>query len=76
MKSKQLPFIKMALVGFQSELEQDIQNTREKSRKCQDFTEWRRCGTWEVMHTNVEYLNWGKVEAFRYFQFLDIRYDD
>ena len=45
MKSKQLPFIKMALVGFQCELEQDIQNTREKLRKCQGFTEWRRCGT-------------------------------
>ena len=46
----------MALVGFQYELvslhvnevcfeeEQDIPNTREKSRKSQSVTEWYRCG--------------------------------
>ena len=30
---------------------------------------------WEI-HTNVGYLNWGEVEALRYFQLLDMRYDD
>ena len=46
----------MALVGFQYEPvsldvnevcfeeEQDIPNTREKSRKSQSVTEWYRCG--------------------------------
>ena len=28
------------------------------------------------MHTNVEYLSCGKVEALRYFQLSDMRYDD
>ena len=49
-------FSKMALVGFQYEPvsldvnevcfeeEQDIPNTREKSRKSESVTEWFRCG--------------------------------
>ena len=28
------------------------------------------------MHTNVEYLSCGKVEALGYFQLSDMRYDD
>ena len=28
------------------------------------------------MHTNVEYLSWGKVEALEYFQLSDMRYND
>ena len=78
----------MALVGFQYELvsfhvnevcfeeEQDIPNTREKSRKSQNVNEWCRCGKWDVMHTNVEHLSCGEVEALGYFQLLDMRYDD
>ena len=29
-----------------------------------------------VMHTNVEYLSCGEVEAWGYFHLLDMRYDD
>ena len=29
-----------------------------------------------VMHTNVKYLSCLKVEALRYFQLLDMRYND
>ena len=28
------------------------------------------------MHTNVEYLTYGEVEALGYFQLSDMRYDD
>ena len=78
----------MTLVGFQYEPgsfdvnevyfeeEQDIPNTREKSRKSQSVTERCRCGKWGVMHTNVEYLSCGEVEALGYFQLLHMRYDD
>ena len=78
----------MALVGFQYEKvsldanevcfeeEQDIPNTREKSRINQSVTEWCRCGKWGVMHTNVEYLSCSEVEALGYFQLSDMRYDD
>ena len=59
----------MALVGFQYkpasldvikvcfDEEQDIPNTREKSRKSQSVTEWRRCGKFGVMDTNAECLS-------------------
>ena len=57
------------------EEEQDIPNTREKSRKSQSVTKWCRCGKWDVMQTNVEYLSWGEVEAVGYFQLSDMRYD-
>ena len=53
--------------------EQDIPNTREKSRKSQSVTE---CGKWHVMHTNVKYLSCCEVEAFEYFQLSDMRYND
>ena len=78
----------MALVGFQYksvsfdvnkvcfEEEQDIPNTREKSRKSQSVTAWCRYGKWDVMHTNVEYLSCGEVEALGYFQLSDKKYDD
>ena len=78
----------MALVEFQYEPlslvinevcfeeEQDIPNTREKSRKSKSFTEWCRCEKWDVMHLNVEYLSWGEVEALVYFQLLNMRHDD
>ena len=78
----------MALVGFQHEPvsldvnevcfeeEQDIPNTREKSRKILSVKGWCRCGRWHVMHTNVEYLTYGEVEALGYFQLSDMRYDD
>ena len=56
--------------------EQDIPNSREKSRKSQSVTEWCRCGKCGVIDTNVECLNYGKVEALGYFQLLDMRYDD
>ena len=58
----------MALVGFQYEpvsldvnevcfeVELDIPNTCEKSRKSQSVTEWSRCGKGDVMHINIEYL--------------------
>ena len=78
----------MALVGFQYEPvsldvnevcfgeEQDILNTREKSWKSQSVTQWCRCGKWNVMHINVEYLSCGEVEVLGYFQLSDMRYDD
>ena len=78
----------MALVGFQYELlsldvnevcfegEQDIPDTCKKLRKSKNVTEWCRCGKWGVMHTNVEYLSCGEVEALGYFQLSDMRYDD
>ena len=78
----------MALVGFQYEPvsldvnevcfeeEQDILNTHEKSRKSHSVTEWCRCGKWDVMHTNVEYLSCGKVEVLGYLQLSDMRYVD
>ena len=81
-------FTKIALVGFQyepvsldvnevcAEEEQNILNTREKSRKSQGVTGWRRCEKWGVMHTNVENLSCGEVEAFGYFQLLDMKYDE
>ena len=33
-------------------------------------------GKWDVMHTNAEYLSCSEVEALRYFQLSDMRYDD
>ena len=42
----------------------------------ESVTEWCRCGKWDVMHTNVEYLSWDKVEALEYFQLSDMRYND
>ena len=73
----------MALVVFQYEpvnldvtksyfeVEQDIPNTREKSRKVQAIlngVDVRKCG---IMHTNLEYLSCGEVEALGYFQSSD-----
>ena len=78
----------MALVGFQyepvsldvnkacSEEEQDTSNAREKLRKRQNVTEWCRCGKWDIVRTNVEYLSFGEIETLRYFQLLNMRYDD
>ena len=78
----------MALLGFQYESvswdvnevcfeeEHNMLNTREKSRKRQSVTEWCRYEKWDVTHTNVEYLSWGEVEAFQYFQLSEMRYDD
>ena len=78
----------MALVGFQYEPvsldlnevcfeeEQDIPNASEKSRKSQIVTEWCRCGKWDKMHANVEYLSCGEVEVLGYFQLSDIIYND
>ena len=72
-------FSKMALVGFHYEPvsldvnkvcfaeEQDIPNTREKSRKCQRVSERGRCGNCGVMDTKVECLCCGEVEALGYF---------
>ena len=51
-------------------------NKSERSRKSQSVTEWCRCGKWGVMHTNVEYLSYGEVEALGYFQLSDLRYDN
>ena len=59
----------MTLVGFQYETvsldvkevcfneEQDIPNTREKSRKSQRLIGWCRCGKCGVKDTNVECLS-------------------
>ena len=78
----------MALVGFQYEPisldvnelcfeeEHDIPDTREKLRKFQSATEWWRCGKWDVMRTNVEYLSCRKGEALGCFQLLNMKYDD
>ena len=77
----------MALVGFQYEPvsldvnevcfeEQDIPDTREKSRKSQSVTEWCRFGKGDVMQKNVQYLSCDKVEALGYFQLPDMRYHD
>ena len=78
----------MTLVGFQYEPvcldenevcfeeEQDMSNTREKSRINQNVTEWCGCGKLSVMHANVDYLKCGEVEALGDFQLLDMRYDD
>ena len=72
-------FSKMALVGFHYEPvsldvnkvcfaeEQDIPNTREKSRKRQRVSERGRCGNCGVMDTKVECLCCGEVEALGYF---------
>ena len=56
--------------------EQNTSNMREKSGKSQSVTKCCRCGKWDVMHTNVEYLSCGEVEALGYFQLSDMRYDD
>ena len=81
-------FSKMASVRFQYEPvsldlnevwfeeEQDSPITGEKLRKSQSVTEWCRCGKWDLMHTNVEHLGCGKVEALGYFQLSYMRYDD
>ena len=65
----------MVLVGFQYEPvsldvnkvcfeeEQDIPNTREKSRNSQSVNKWFRCVKWGVMHTNVKYLSCSEVEG-------------
>ena len=78
----------MDLAGFQYEPvsldvneacleeEQDIPNTSEKLRKRQSVTEWCRCGKWDVMYTNIEYLSRGEAEASGFFQLSDMRYDD
>ena len=58
------------------EEEQDIPNACKKFKKIQSVTECYRCWKWDVMHTNVEYLSCGEVEALGYFQLLDMRYDD
>ena len=59
------------------EEKQNIPNTREKSRRSLTVTEWCRSGKWDVMHTNVEYLSCGEVEALGYlFQLSDMTYDD
>ena len=58
------------------EKEQNIPITREKSRKRQSVAERCRCGKWSAIHTDVEYLSCGEVEALEYFQLLDARYDD
>ena len=77
-----------SLVGFQYETvslhinevcfeeEQDIPNTREKSRKSQSVTECYRCGKRVVIHTDVKNLSSGDVEALGDFQLSDMRYDD
>ena len=76
----------MASVGFQYEPESldvnkvcfekepDISKTSEKSRKSKSVTEWSSCGKIGV-HTIVEFLSCGKIEALRYFQLLDMRDD-
>ena len=56
--------------------EQDISNTREKSRKSQGFTKGFRCPKCGVMYTNVERLSCGKVEDLGYFQNLDTKNND
>ena len=78
----------MALVGFQYEpvsldvdkvcfeKEQNIPNTCQKSRNVQIVTEWCRCGKLGVLHANVEYLSCKKIEALRYFQLSEMRYND
>ena len=78
----------MALVGFQYEPvsldvnkicideEQDIPNTREKSRKSQSVTEWCRRGKCGVMDTYVKCLSCCKVETLGYFQLSDMRHHD
>ena len=55
--------------------EQDIPNTREKSKKSLSVTEWCRCGKCGVMDINFECLSCGKVEALGYFHLLNMRYD-
>ena len=77
----------MALVGFQYESvsldvnevcfeeKQNIPNTREKSRKSQNVTEWCRCGKRGVMHTYVKHF-YSDVEALGYFQWSDMWYND
>ena len=77
----------MAFVGFQYEpVSLDVKKVclkkgktsliRVKNQESQCFTEQCRCGNWSVIHTNVEYLSWGEVEALGYFQLSDIRHDD
>ena len=49
------------------EEEQDIPNTRQKSRKSQSLTKWCRCGKRDVIHKNNECLSCSEVEALRCF---------
>ena len=76
----------MALVGFQYEQvslyvnevcfyeEQDISNTRQKSRKSQSGTEWFK---WENKWSNGhKCLSYGEVEVLGQFQLLDMRQND
>ena len=64
----------MALVGLQYEPmsfdvqevcfdeEQNILDTREKSRKSQSVTEWCRCGKCRVMDKNIKCLSCVEIE--------------
>ena len=78
----------MSLAGFQYEpvgldvneicfdVDQNIPNTPEKSRKIKNVNECGRCEECRVMDTNVVCLSCGKVENLEYLQILDMRYDD
>ena len=77
----------MALVGFHYEPtsldvskvcfeENRISLIHMKNQGKVSVTESCRCGKSDMMHTNVEYLSCGKVEALGYFQLSDMRYGD
>ena len=80
-------FCKIALVGLQYEPmsfdvqeicfdeEQNILDTREKSRKSQSVTEWCRCGKCGVMDKNIKCLSCVEIETLRYLQLSVTRYD-
>ena len=65
----------MALIGFHHE-DQAISNTREISRKSESVTEWWTCEKCGVMNTDIECLSCGEVKALKYFQLLNMRYDN
>ena len=77
----------MALVGFHYEPtsldvskvcfeENRISLIHMKNQGKVSVTESCRCGKSDMMHTNVEYLSCGKVEALGYFQLVDMKYND
>ena len=78
----------MDLVGFQYEPmgldvnkvsfdeKQGIPNTRKKSRKSENVTEWCRCRKCGVIDANVECFSCGEVESLGHFQLSDMRYCD
>ena len=66
----------MALVGIQYEPVSVLKKNGISLIHVKNQEKVSRCGKWDAMHTNVEYLSCGEVEALGCFQLSDMRYDD